>query len=445
MIDMSPEIATVVMLVAVFLAVLSGFPLAFSVGGIALIIGLLVWGPRIFPSFYMAMFGVASNYTFLAAPLFIFMGMMMGRSGVADKLFDTLYVWMGGLRGGLAIATIILGVAIAASVGVMGASVSMLGLIALPAMLERGYDKPLACGAVCAGGTLGILIPPSVMLVIYGPTASISVGKLFMAAFLPGFMLAALYIGYIAARSFLQKELAPSLPLSERNVPLGKKLYLLISTTFPILFVIVAVLGSIFFGIAAPTEAAAIGALASILLTVAYRKMSYEVLKDTMLGTLRIGAYVLFFAAAAFAFTGVFLGLGCGKVVAGIILGAPFGKWGALLAIMIIVFILGVFVDWMGIIFIIVPIITPIAAELGFNALWFAMMIIVNLQMSFLSPPLAYAIFYLKGVTTPQQGIETQHIIKGVIPYMVLIWLGLALCVIFPEIITWLPEQMVRR
>ncbi len=444
MIEMSPEIATLVMMGGIIFAVLSGYPLAFSVGGVALVVGFLTWGTRILPAFYYAMWGIATNYAFLACPLFIFMGMMMGRSGVADNLFGALHMLMGRLRGGLAIATVLLGTAIAACVGIMGASVSMLGLVALPAMLSRGYSKDLACGAVCAGGTLGILIPPSIMLVIYGPTAGISVGKLFMAAFIPGFLLAGLYILYIAIRSRIQPSLGPAISSEGMSVPLGTKLWRLTTSLVPMTLIILAVLGSIFFGIAAPTEAAAVGALASLLLVLGYRKLTLHVLKDTLVGTLRVASYVLFFACAAFAFTGVFLGLGCGDVVARVVMAAPFGKWGAFLTIMVLIFILGMFVDWMGIVFIMVPIVTPIGIALGFDSLWFAMMIIVNLQMAFLTPPLAYSIFYLKGVITPEMGVDTMDIIRGVLPYVGLVAGGLLLCARFPSIITWLPSQMVR-
>lgn len=444
MIEMSPQIATIVMVMAVIVAILSGFPLPFSVGGVALIIGFLAWGANAFPTFYYGLYGMATNYTFLAVPLFIFMGIMVGRSGVADRLFGILHLWMGGLRGGLAIATVLLGTAIAACVGIMGASVSMLGLIALPSMLERGYNKELACGSICAGGTLGILIPPSIMLVIYGPTASISVGKLFMAAFIPGFLLSGLYMTYIAIRCFIQPGSGPSIAPEQRAMPLVRKVRLLFTTLFPLAFIILIVLGSIFFGIAAPTEAAAVGALASAVLTASYHRLSWATLKNTMWGTLKITSYVAYFCAGAMFFTSVFLGLGCGDVVTNLVMGAPFGRWGAFTVIMFITFILGMFVDWMGIIFIMVPLVTPIGAALGFDSLWFAMMIIINLQMAFLSPPLAYAIFYLKGVTVPEMNVETGHIIRGVIPFIFLIMVSLALCIIFPQIILWLPSMMIK-
>jgi len=246
---------------------------------------------------------------------------------------------------------------------------------------------------------------------------------------------------YITVACFIRKDLGPPISAEERDaVPVRAKIKLLFTSLFPLLFLIVAVLGSIFFGIAAPTEAAAVGALASILLTVAYRKLNLRILKNTMYDTLKVGAYVIFFAAAAFTFTGVFLGLGCGKVVSSLIMMAPGGKWGIFTAVMLIVFLLGMFVDWMAIVFIIVPIITPIGASLGFDKLWFAMMVCVILQTAFLTPPLAYAIFYLKGVVKPELGVETVHIIRGVIPFVVMIFVGIALLIAFPQIVTWLPE-----
>jgi len=439
MIDMSPVATTVIMFVAVIVAIMIGYPLAFSIGGVALLIGFLAWGPKFFSTIYLALWGTATNYVFLAVPLFIFMGTLMGFSGVADKLFSALHLLMGNLRGGLALATIALGAAVAACVGIMGASVSMLGLICLPPMIQKGYQKELACGVVCAGGTLGILIPPSIMLLIYGPAASISVGKLFMGAFMPGLLLATLYFAYTLVSCYLDKTKGPPLPREETAIPLRTKLGLLVTSLFPLLFLITAVLGSIFFGIAAPTEAAAVGALASIILAAAYRRLSWKVLRSTMYDTLKVGAYVIFFATAAFTFTGVFLGLGCGQVVKELILLAPGGKWGVFFITQAIVFLLGFFIDWMAIVFIIVPIITPIAAAAGFDKLWFAIMVCVNLQTAFLTPPLAYAIFYLKGVIKPELGVDTIHIIRGVIPYVIMVLICLGLLIAFPEIITWLP------
>jgi len=444
MIDMSPEVVTIVMVVGLLVGIATGYPLGLVLGGIGMAVGFVAWGPQVFTMFYARLYGVVTNYTFLACPLFVFMGIMVERSGVSDKLFSALHLWLGGFRGGLAIATVLFGTILAACVGVIAASVTMLGLIALPAMLSRGYGKEISAGACCAGGTLGILIPPSIMLVLYGPMATISVGKLFMAAFVPGFVLSALYCTYIGIRCFLKPEEAPSLPVEERAVPWGRKIYLLLTSMVPPVFLILAVLGSIFFGIAAPTEAAGVGALAAIVMAAAYRSLNFQVVKETTYRTMRTFSMVFVIVVGASFFTGVFLRMGCGDVVASFVLAAPGGRWGAFAVIMFIIFILGMFIDWIGIIMIMIPIVSPIGVALGFEPLWFAMMIIVNLQMSFLSPPFAYAIFFLKAVTTPEMELDTSHIIRGVIPFIGLIMVGLALLIKFPQLILWLPGMMIK-
>jgi len=444
MVDLSPEIITIIMFGGILVGILLGYPLAIILGGVAMVVGLMTIGTPIMEMFRLRILGLLSNYILLAAPLFIFMGMMVERSGAAEKLYAGLYLWFGGFRGGLAIASVLLGTILAACVGVIAASVIMIGLIAVPSMLKRGYSKDLLTGSVCAGGTLGILIPPSIMLVFYGPMAQLSVGKLFMGAFPAGFILSALYISYIAIRCWLEPKIAPPISAEERAVPLMKKIGILLTSMLPPVFLILAVLGSIFFGVAAPTEAAAVGAFASIILAVAYRRLDWRALKDTSFHTVRITAMVFLIALGASMFTGVFLRLGGGDVVTNLVLATPGGKWGAFALIMFIIFILGMFIDWLGILFIMVPIATPIGAALGFDKLWFALMICVNLQMSFLTPPFAYAIFYLKGICQPEWGITTAHIIRGVIPFVILITIGLGLFVAFPQLILWLPAQMIR-
>jgi len=446
MISTSPEIITLVMVTLLIVGIASGYPLGLALGGVAVVSGLLFFDPplTIFSLFFDRLFGVTSNYTFLAVPLFVFMGIMVERSGVSKQLFTTLYLWLGGIRGGLAVATIWFGTVLAATVGVIAASITMLGLIALPAMLDRGYSKELSTGACCAGGSLGILIPPSIMLIFYGPMASISVGQLFMAAFPAGFMLSALYTVYILVRCRIRPQEAPVLPPEERNVPMSEKLRLLFTGLLPPVILVLAVLGSIFFGIAAPTEAAAVGALAATVMAAAYRKLSWRVVKETCFATAGTFSMVFIVVVGATFFTSIFLGLGCGDVVNSFVLSAPGGKWGALLVIMFMVFILGMLIDWIGIVLIMIPIVTPIAAQVGFDPLWFSMMIIVNLQMSFISPPFAYAIFFLKAVVPADSGIDSGHIIRGAVPYIAIIAIGLVLMVVFPEIVTWLPENMIR-
>jgi len=444
MIELSPEIATVLMLGGILVGILSGYPLAIPIGALGLILGYAMLGPSVLNLMYTRLFALITSYVLLAAPLFIFMGVMLERSAVAEKMFDALYLWLGGLRGGLAVTTVLLGTILAACVGIIGASVTMLALLALPAMVSRGYSKSLAAGSVCAGGTLGILIPPSIMLVIYGPMAFISVGKLFMAAFIPGFVLSGLYCSYIILRCLLQPSLAPAVPAEERKVPLLKKTTMLISSMLPPALLILAVLGSIFFGIAPPTEAAAVGALVATLLAIVYRRLSWQVLTDTLSRTLKVSAMILLIGGTAFAFVGVFLAAGCGKVIEGLILAAPGGKWGAFALVMFALFLLGFFIDWLGILFIMVPIISPLVPTLGFDPLWFAMMICVNLQMSFMTPPMAHAIFYLRGSAPAELGVTMGDIIRGVIPFVFLIMIGMGLCVAFPQLILWLPGKMIK-
>ena len=444
MIDFSPELIAIVMLGGLILTVLSGYPLALPIGAVALVVGFLAFGDSVFSIIYQQVFSILHNYVLLALPLFIFMGVTLEYSGIAERMYDALFLILSGLRGGLAIITVLLGTALAACVGVITASVTMLTTLSLGSMVRRGYDHSLAAGAVCAGGTLGILIPPSVMLVIYGPMARISVGKLFMAAMFPGLALSALYIIYIVVRCYLQPKLAPVIPIEERAVPVSQKIKLLFTAALPPILIILAVLGSIFAGIAPPTEAAATGATAALVLTVVNRKLNWKTFKSILLKSLNISCMVMFIGAMSVAFTAVFIKGRGGEVVQAAVLAAPGGAWGSFIAVMFMYFILGFFIEWIGIFFIMVPILAPLAPILGFDPLWFGMMICINLQMSFLTPPYAFAIFVLRGVAPPDLGITSAEIIRGVIPYVLLIMVALGLCIAFPQLITWLPAQMIK-
>jgi len=444
LVDMSPELVVAVMFGAVIVGILLGYPLPFVVGGIAMGVGLLAFGPQVFSLLRVRLWGMMISYILLAIPLFVFMGSMVEKSGCAERLYSGLYLSFGRIRGGLAMSTVLMGTILAACVGIIAASVITLGLIGIPSMLKRGYNKELICGSVCAGGSLGILIPPSIMLVMYGPMASISVGKLFMGAFGPGLTLSGLYISYIAIRSWLQPSAAPPASEEERSVPLRTKLFALVTGLVPPLLLVMSVLGVIFFGVAAPTEAAACGAFAATLLAAAHRRLNWPVLRDCMLQTVRIATMALMIGWTASMFTGVFLRLGGGEVVANMVLSAPFGKWGAFSLVMLVVFILGFLVDWIAIVFILVPLISPIVPELGFEPLWFAIMVCVNLQMAFMTPPMAPAIFFLKGIAKPEWGIDTMHIIRGIVPFVIFIIVALFLCITFPQIIMWLPSMMIK-
>ena len=444
MIDLSPEMVAAIMMGGVFIGVLTGFPLGFIVGALALFVGFTIFGWSVVDVIYTRIYGIMTDYVIIAVPLFVFMGVMLERSGIAERLYDALYLWLGGLRGGLAVVTVLMGTIIAATVGIIAASITMLAMAVLPSMLKRGYSKALATGAVTAGGCLGILIPPSIMLVLYGPMAGISVGQLFFGAFLPGFTLSALYIIYITVRCYLQPQIAPSVPPEDRKMPFLKKTWLLAVSIVPIAALILAVLGVIFLGIAPPTEAAGVGAFAATLLTIIYRRFSLQVLKETALVTMRACGFIFVIVTMAVAFTAVFLGGGGREVMANIIMSAPGGKWGVFAVIMFIIFIMGMFIEWIGIVYIMVPIITPVALAAGFSILWFSIMVCINLQMAFMTPPFASGIFICRGACDPKLGITMGDIIRGVLPHVGLIIIGLVIFTLFPQIITWLPSQMIR-
>lgn len=444
MIDLSPELVTIIMMGGVLVGVLTGYPLGFIVGALALAVGYTVFGGQVVDVIYSRIYGIMTNYVILAVPLFVFMGVMLERSGIAEKLYDALYVWFGGLRGGLAIVTVLMGTILAATVGIIAASITMLTLVALPSMMKRGYSKSLATGAITSGGCLGILIPPSIMLVLYGPMAGISVGKLFFGAFLPGFTLSGLYVIYIGLRSFFQPHLAPAVPVEERQIPFLKKTWMLLIALGPVAILIMSVLGVIFLGIAPPTEAAGVGAFIATMLTIAYRRFSWQVLKEVAIITMRSCGFIFLIVSMAVAFTAVFLGGGGREVMQDVIMSAPGGKWGVFGIIMFIILIMGMFIEWIGIVYIMVPIITPIAVAAGFDILWFSIMICVNLQMAFMTPPFASGIFICRGACDPEMGITMGDIIRGVLPHVLLIMIGLTIFTLVPEIITWLPGQMIR-
>ena len=445
MTEITPQIVVIIMLGGLFLGVFSGFPLAYIVGFLGLVMGIFVWQEQVAEMLYLRVVSLLLTYQLLAVPLFVFMGAMLERSGIIEKLYEALYLWLGGLRGGLAVVTLIVGTIMAATVGVITASVTMLTLIALPSMIKRGYSKSFASGCCCAGGVLGILIPPSIMIIIYASMANLPIGKMLFGAFFPGFVLAGLYISFVVIRSFLQPNIAPPVPVEQRAVPLIRKVEMLVVSLMPPAILVMSVLGVIFFGIAAPTEAAGVGAFAATLLTIAYRRFSWKVLLEVMTLTAKLSAFILLVGSMSFAFTGVFLGAGGGKVVTEAILAMPGGRWGAFAAIMFVIFLLGFFVDWIGIVFIMVPIMTPIFQALGFDIVWSSIMVCVNLQTSFLTPPFAMAIYVCKGAADPSLAVNLTDIMRGVVPYILLILIGMVLFIIWPEIILWLPGKMITR
>lgn len=435
---MDPQYIPLWMFLVLLFGIFSGFPLAYVLLGSGFIFGYLGWGTAVFDQMVARTFGIMMNDALVAVSLFIFMGYLMDRSRIAEGLFHTLQLALGPLRGGLALVTVILCTILAATTGIVGTSVTMMGLLALPVMMKRGYDIPLATGSIIAGGTLGILIPPSVMLILYGPMAGLSIARLFTAAILPGLLLAGLYLAYIAVQCYLHPRMGPALPKEERNIPSGELFLLLLKTLFPPLFLILAVLGSILFGLAAPTEAAAVGGVGAAILCLAYRKLDWETLKDVVYRTLQTSAMILVITVGANIFTGVFLALGGGTAIENALLKTVLTPYSFLALVMILIIFLGMFVDWIAIILIMIPIISPIVKKVGFDPIWFAILVCVNLQISYLSPPFAYSIFYLKGISPP--GVELKHIYRGVLPFMILQIAGLMICILFPQIVLWLPR-----
>ncbi len=446
MIELSAEAITAMMLGGLFVLVLTGYPIAFMIGSVALGPGLLALGPETTAHIlYSRFYDLSLNYPYLAVPLFTFMGVILQHSGATKELYENLYETLGSLKGGLAIVTIVFGTILATCLGVIAASVTILSMMALKPMIDKGYDKAIASGSVVAAGTLGILIPPSIMLVVYAPQAGLSIGQMFIGAFLPGLLLSSLYILYVGIRCYLHPELGPSVADADVTKLTMKKFLRLTKSLLPTLLLIFAVLGTIFAGLAPPTEAAAIGCLASVILALIYKKFSWNLIKMACIETLRVSAFVVMIAAMSYAFVGIFMSGGAGDVVADLILSVPGGKWVSFSVIMFIVFMLGMFIEWIGIVFIIVPVFSPIFIKLGFDPLWAGLMVCVNLQMAFMTPPMAMSIFVLKGAAPPELGITMHDIIRGVLPFVGLVAITLAIMTIFPEIITWLPGKMFKK
>lgn len=437
---MSPEFVAAAMFGTLFFILFLGHPLAFSLGATAVLFGFLGWGgsvDQILGIFANKTYGVMEEYVLVAVPLFIFMAQMLDASGVAEKLFHTMHVLWGPVRGGLGIAVILVCTLFAASTGVVGATEVAIGLLAAPNLLKRGYDIRLTAGCICAGGTLGILIPPSIMLVVYGGLTNLSVGKLFAAAMLPGLTLSTLYIIYVATRCALNPEMGPSLPKEERTYSATQIVGMVITSLIPPLILILMVLGSIVAGVATTTEAAGLGALGAILLAAAYRRLTWDAVVDSATATLKITSMVLVLFLGGNAFQSIFMGLGGGDAVSGLLLGFKVSPYVILFIMMGIVFFLGMFIDWLGILLIIIPVFTPVAQELGFDPLWFGTLICVNLQMAFLTPPFGYSLFYLRGIAPPEMTMGL--IYRGVVPFICLQWVGLIACIVYPPLVIYLP------
>ena len=442
MLDLSPELLTVLMFGGLLIGLFMGHPLAFVLGGLAVIFGYIGWGPSVFYMFMNRIWGTMDNYVLLAIPLFIFMAQFLDRSGVAEELFRALRFLLGQTKGGIALTVVVVSTIFAACTGIIGASVVTMGLLALPMMRKYGYDEELSYGAICAGGTLGILIPPSIMLVVMASEATLSVGKLFAGAVFPGILLSFLYLIYVYVRCHLNPEMGPPISTEERATVTSKDIALMVlKSLVPPLILILGVLGSIFFGIATPTEASGVGAFLAFLMVVGYGKFTWQGLYQAAVQTAKTNTMVIIILCGATCFTGVFLGIGGGDVVTNFVTGLGMGKWGTFWIMMLIVFLLGMFIDWIGIVLICFPLFIPIATSLGFDPVWFVIMMAVNLQASFLTPPFGYALFYIKGVDPDR--IDIKKVYRGIIPFVALMLIGLVICAYWPQAVMWLPSLLV--
>ncbi len=429
------------MFVVVFLFIFIGYPVAFSLGGTALIFafigveaGYFDW--HLLYAFPERIFGIMSNYTLLAVPFFIFMGTMLEKSRLAEDLLKTIGQLFGGLRGGLALAVVFVGALLAAATGVVGASVVAMGMISLPVMMRYGYSPELSTGVITAAGTLGQVIPPSVVLVVLADQMGISVGDLFLGSLVPGLMLAGMFAVYVVAIAWLKPELAPALPATERDFARGELLRRTAMVMLPPLVLILVVLGSIFLGIATPTEAGALGAVGAMALAAANRRLTRTALTETMGETTRLTSMVMFLLIGSTAFALVFRGLYGDVWIEDLLTNLPGGKIGLLIVANLAIFVLGFFIDFFEIAFIIVPLVAPAASLLGIDLVWFGVMIGMNLQTSFLTPPFGFAIFYLRGVAPKE--IKTSQIYRGVIPFIGIQLIGLLMVIVFPQLVTWL-------
>ncbi len=429
------------MLPVAFALMFLGVQVAFSMMITAVLFGLVIFGNRVIFQFVDKIEDISSNFVFAAIPLFVFMGAMLEKSGIADKLFEAIHIWTRRLPGGLALATIAMCIIFAASSGVIGATESVVGLHTIPIMLRYAYDKGLISGVICAGGSLGTIIPPSVVAVVMGPLADVSVGDLFYGMVFPGLIMGGLYLVYILALCTIRPSAGPRIPPELDEPGFGAKLWITTRNLVPPLFMIFAVLGSIMLGWASPTEAAALGAFASVLLTILYGHFSGSGLYEALIKTLKITTMIMTVLLAGTLFTGVFIG-GGGINTANILIGKmQLSPWMLLALMMLIIFIVGFFLDWISIVLIFVPLFTPLIKVAGFDPVWFCILFLIMIQTSYLTPPMAPAIFYLRAVAPPEITIRDMY--KGVIPFITLQVFTLVIVMIFPKLVSWLPSVML--
>ncbi len=437
---MSVELITLLLFVSLILLLISGLPLAFGMGGVAALIVLILQGPQALSILSGVTYGVMENFILTAIPLFIFMGLILQHSGVADDAYEMMYKWIGGIRGGLAIGTVIVCTIFAACTGISGAATVTMGVIALPAMLRYNYHKSIAVGCISAGGALGILIPPSVLMIVYGVFSGESIGQLYAGGVFPGLLLSALFIIYIAIRCYFQPHLGPPVPPEER-ANLMEKIASLRAVILPVLLILV-VLGTIFKGICTPTEAAAIGCAGSLLCAAIYRKLSFKLIKEACYEGLKLSCMVLWIIIGGSCFASLYTYVGALEFIKGLVAGLPVSPYIVLFGMQLSLFILGCLMDPGGIVMITVPIFVPIIKMLGFDPVWFGVLFIVNMEMAYLTPPFGFNLFYMKAIVP--KTITMMDIYRSITPFVCLQGLCLIICILIPKIVLWLPQVLFK-
>ncbi|WP_456458220.1 TRAP transporter large permease [Reichenbachiella sp.] len=438
---MITEYLPLLLFALVFILILFGYPVAFTLGGLSILAGVLIYDIDFFYLLSLRIYGTMHNFVLIAVPLFVFMGIMLEKSGLAESLLNTMANLFGRMKGGLAVSVVIVGGMLAASTGIVGATVITMGMISLPTMLKKGYSPTLATGTIASSGTLGQIIPPSVVLVLLGTVLNVSVGDLFTAAIVPGVVLVGLYIIYIITVSYLKPESAPSISKEEREDFWSEGAWKRIVVAFVLPFMLILlVLGSIFAGIASPTEAAAVGAIGAIALTAIQKKLSLSILKEVMRDTTFLTCMVFMILVGATSFSLVFRAMGGDRLLSDLITQGGLSPHLFLGVVLLVVFVAGFFIDFIEIIFIIVPVAAPIFSAMGVDLIWIGILIALNLQTSFLTPPFGFSLFYLKGVAPPE--IKTSHLYKGIVPFVAIQILLLIAVILFPEMVSWLPDLL---
>ena len=435
---MSSNMILILMFGGLTLFMLTGLPIAFVLGGLSLIFTVTLWNPGAVIVLVLQIYDTMKSEALLAIPLFILMACILQRSGVIEELYRAMEIWFGRLRGGLAIGTVIICVIMAAMTGVVGAAVTAMGILALPEMLRRGYKPELALGTICASGTLGILIPPSVLTIVYAVTAQVSIGQMLIAGIIPGIILATLYITYIVVVSWLKPEWVP-LDTSQPRASLRQKFVALKSVIFPSLL-IVMILGSIFFGIATPTESAAVGVAGALIPAIWRRRLNIELLRSAGVDALKATSMILWITLGAKAYVAIFTGLGGADTLLNFIQNLEVNRWVVLTMMLLLLVFLGTVLDELGIILLTVPVFLPIVRMLGFDEIWFGVLYAITIQMGYISPPFGYTLFYIKGTLPPH--ITMGAVYKGILPFFLLQFAGLLVCALLPDLITFLPRMM---